>query len=504
MIYQPDFKTFKKELSREKSQVIWTTLVADLDTPVSAMIRLGENSPYSFLLESVEGGDTKGRYSILGLNPDLIWRSHKNKAEINYNPEESLENFILDDKKTFASLRSLMEISKIKIPKHLPPMSSGLVGYLGFDNIKLVEDIPSDNPSTLNLPDGIFIRPKIMVIFDAVEDKMTIITPVYLQNMNSPDFDKIYNKACQDIQKIINLLKQPIDNKHFNKEFNNNDNNNLITSNFTKEEYLKIIQKAKDYIIAGDIFQVVPSQRFEMPFDLPPFNLYRSLRRLNPSPFLYYLNFNNFSVIGSSPEILVRVRDDKVTIRPIAGTRPRGNNTEHDNALANELLNDQKEISEHRMLLDLARNDVAKVSISGSLNVTEKMIIERYSHVMHIVSNVEGDKLDNVDYLEALLSGFPAGTVSGAPKIRAMEIIDELENDKREVYGGCVGYFSSDGTMDTCITLRTAIIKDKKMYVQAGGGIVADSNPENEYQETVNKAKALFKAANDALRFAND
>ena len=241
-----------------------------------------------------------------------------------------------------------------------------------------------------------------------------------------------------------------------------------------------------------------------MPFDLPPFNLYRSLRRLNPSPFLYYLNFNNFSVIGSSPEILVRVRDDKVTIRPIAGTRPRGNNTEHDNALANELLNDQKEISEHRMLLDLARNDVAKVSISGSLNVTEKMIIEKYSHVMHIVSNVEGDKLDNVDYLEALLSGFPAGTVSGAPKIRAMEIIDELENDKREVYGGCVGYFSSDGTMDTCITLRTAIIKDKKMYVQAGGGIVADSNPENEYQETVNKAKALFKAANDALRFAND
>jgi len=343
-----------------------------------------------------------------------------------------------------------------------------------------------------------------MVIFDAVEDKMTIITPVYLQNINSPDFDKIYSKACQDIEKIINLLKQPIDNKHFNKEFNNNDNNNLITSNFTKDEYLKIIQKAKDYIIAGDIFQVVPSQRFEMPFDLPPFNLYRSLRRLNPSPFLYYLNFNNFSVIGSSPEILVRVRDDKVTIRPIAGTRPRGNNTEHDNALANELLNDQKEISEHRMLLDLARNDVAKVSVSGSLNVTEKMIIERYSHVMHIVSNVEGDKLDNVDYLEALLSGFPAGTVSGAPKIRAMEIIDELENDKREVYGGCVGYFSSDGTMDTCITLRTAIIKDKKMYVQAGGGIVADSNPENEYQETVNKAKALFKAANDALRFAHD
>ena len=503
MMYQPDYKIFKKILDKEKSHVIWTTLVADLDTPVSAMIRLGENTPYSFLLESVEGGDTKGRYSILGLNPDLIWRSYKNKAEINYNPEISINNFIPDDKETFASLRHLMKISKIKIPKNLPPMSSGLVGYLGFDNIKLVENIPSNNPSSLKLPDGIFIRPKIMIIFDAVEDKMTIITPVYVNIKNNQSSKELYQNSCKYIDNIINLLKRPIDNKHFNKGKNNNKNND-ITSNFTKSQYLKIIQKVKEYIVAGDIFQVVPSQRFQMPFNLPPFNLYRSLRRLNPSPFLYYLNFNDFSVIGSSPEILVRVRDNKVTIRPIAGTRPRGKTTEDDNALANDLLNDQKEISEHRMLLDLARNDVAKVSTSGSLNVTEKMIIERYSHVMHIVSNVEGKKLDNVDYLEALLSGFPAGTVSGAPKIRAMEIIDELENDKREVYGGCVGYFSSDGAMDTCITLRTAIVKDNKMYVQAGGGIVADSNPEDEYQETVNKAKALFKAANEALRFAND
>ena len=502
MLYQPDLKTFKKIINKEKSHVIWTSLVADLDTPVSAMIRVGENSPYSFLLESVEGGDTKGRYSILGLEPDLIWRSYGNKAEINHNPEDSLENFLPDDKETLVSLRNLMKISKIKIPKNLPPMSSGLVGYLGFDNIKLIEKIPSNNPASLNLPDGIFIRPKIMIIFDAVEDTMTIITPVYMENSHDETYEEIYNKSCKNIKNIINLLKQPIENKQFNNM--KNSNKNTITSNYTKDEYLKIINKAKDYIIAGDVFQVVPSQRFEMPFTLPPFNLYRSLRRLNPSPFLYYLNFNNFSVIGSSPEILVRVRDNKVIIRPIAGTRPRGKNIEEDNLFAKELLNDEKEIAEHRMLLDLARNDVAKVSISGSLNVTEKMIIERYSHVMHIVSNVEGDKLHNIDYLEALLSGFPAGTVSGAPKIRAIEIIDELEKDKREVYGGCVGYFSSDGAMDTCITLRTAIIKDNMMYVQAGGGIVADSIPENEYQETVNKAKALFKAADEALRFAND
>ena len=502
MIYQPNLKTFNQVINKNKSHVIWTTLVADLDTPVSTMIRIGQNSPYSFLLESVEGGDTKGRYSILGLNPDLIWRSFGNKAEINYDPEKSLDKFIPEVKDTFSSLRELMKISKIKIPKNLPPMASGLVGYLGFDNIKLIEKIPTNNPSKLNLPDGIFIRPKIMIIFDSVEDTMTIITPVYLQNSNKLNIKEIYHKSCNNIEKIINLLKKPIENKHFNKEIIKVKNN--ITSNFTKDNYLKIIKKAKDYILAGDIFQVVPSQRFEMPFELPPFNLYRSLRRLNPSPFLYYLNFNDFAVIGSSPEILVRVRDNKVTIRPIAGTRPRGKNIDEDNTLAKELLSDEKEIAEHRMLLDLARNDVAKVSIPDSLNVTEKMIIERYSHVMHIVSNVEGEKLDNVDYLEALLSGFPAGTVSGAPKIRAMEIIDELENDKREVYGGCVGYFSSDGAMDTCITLRTAIIKNNRMYVQAGGGIVADSIPENEYQETVNKAKALFKAANEALRFAND
>ena len=501
MEYKPNFKKFKNKLKKEKSYIVYTTLVADLDTPVSAMLRIGENEPYSFLLESVEGGESKGRYSILGLKPDLIWRCYGNNAEINYNPSSSIKQFVPDKKNTIDSLRALVESTKINLPESLPPMASGLIGYLGFDTIKLVENIPSNNPSTLNLPDGMFVRPKIMIIFDAVEDTMTIITPIYLDTNKDNDYEKIYNKSCMLLKKTINLLKQPIDNKYLkNKNIKNNKN---IKSNFKKSEYLKIIKKAKRYIKEGDIFQVVPSQRFEIPFSLPPFNLYRSLRRLNPSPFLYYLNFKDFSVIGSSPEILVRVRDNKVTIRPIAGTRPRGSDFKHDNLLAKELLNDNKEIAEHRMLLDLARNDVAKVTKTGSLEVTEKMIIEKYSHVMHIVSNVVGIKLKNIDYLDALLSGFPAGTVSGAPKIRAMEIIDELENVKREVYGGCVGYFSSNGTMDTCITLRTAIIKNNKMYVQAGGGIVADSNPIDEYEETINKAKALFTAAKDALRFEN-
>jgi anthranilate synthase component 1 len=502
MEYQPDFKTFKNKIKKEKAYVISTSLVADLDTPVSAMLRIGENEPYSFLLESVEGGESKGRYSILGLKPDLIWRCYGNKAEINYNPSESLSKFSSDTQPTLKSIRSLLKSSKISLPEYLPPMASGLVGYLGFDTIKLVENIPSNNPATLNLPDGMFIRPKIMIIFDAVEDTMTIITPIYIKNSKINSYEKLYKKSCNIINDIVNLLKQPIENKDL--KTSNIKKDIKIKSNFKKSEYLKIIKKAKEYIKAGDIFQVVPSQRFEIPFYSPPFNLYRSLRRLNPSPFLYYLNFNDFSVIGSSPEILVRVRDNKVTIRPIAGTRRRGKDLNEDKILSAELLNDEKEISEHRMLLDLARNDVAKVTKTGSLKVTEKMIIEKYSHVMHIVSNVEGKKLSKIDYLDALLSGFPAGTVSGAPKIRAMEIIDELEINKREVYGGCVGYFSSNGTMDTCITLRTAIIKNNKMYVQAGGGIVADSNAIDEYNETVNKAKALFAAANDALRFKNN
>ena len=383
------------------------------------------------------------------------------------------------------------------MPEFLPPMAAGLVGYLGFDTIRLSENIINKNPSKLKLPDGIFIRPTIMLIFDSVKDNITLVTPIFLKNKNNKNIKILYEEGCNRIIDIVKLLNNNI----ANNPINNNKLKHItkIKSNYTKREYIKKINEAKKYITAGDIFQVVPSQRFEIPFDLPAFNLYRALRRLNPSPFLYYLNFDNFSVVGSSPEILVRVRNDIVTIRPIAGTRPRGNTKEQDAELANDLLNDKKEIAEHVMLLDLARNDVGRVSKTNSLKVTEKMIIEKYSHVMHIVSNVKGKINSQYDYLDALLAGFPAGTVSGAPKIRAIEIIDELETEKREVYGGCVGYFSSNGDLDTCITLRTALLMKKKMYVQAGGGIVADSIPEREYEETVNKAKALFRAAEEAI-----
>ena len=500
MKFEPSLNTFCKNIKQEKSQIIWTSLVADLDTPVAAMLKIGSNLPYSFLLESVEGGDTRGRYSILGLNPDIIWKCYGDKAEINFDAINSYNIFKKESFGTLESLRKLIKISKINLPEFLPPMAAGLIGYLGFDTIRLSENINSINQSKLKLPDGLFIRPTIMLIFDSVKDIITIVTPIFLNTASSIDFDNLYKKGCDRINNIVKFLHNNVKNK----PLNNNVLKDIpqIKSNFTKKEYIKNIDKAKEYIVAGDIFQVVPSQRFEIPFELPPFNLYRALRRLNPSPFLYYLNFDHFSVVGSSPEILVRVRNDKVTIRPIAGTRPRGKTNEEDIQLANELLNDEKEIAEHIMLLDLARNDVGRVAQKGTVKVSEKMIIEKYSHVMHIVSNVEGVIKPGYDYLDALLAGFPAGTVSGAPKIRAIEIIDELENEKREIYGGCVGYFSSNGDMDTCITLRTALLMNKKMYVQAGGGVVADSVPEKEYEETVNKAKALFRAANEALLFS--
>ena len=500
MKFEPSLSTFSKNINKDKSQIIWTSLVADLDTPVAAMLKIGSDLPYSFLLESVEGGDTRGRYSILGLNPDIIWRCYGDKAEVNLDAINSYNVFKKESFGTLKSLRKLIKISKINLPEFLPPMAAGLVGYLGFDTIRLSENINSMNQSKLRLPDGLFIRPTIMLIFDSVKDIITIVTPIFLNTTDSVDLDNLYKKGCNRIKKIVKLLHNSVSNKSL--YYNKIKDMPQIKSNFTKKEYIKNVNKAKEYIVAGDIFQVVPSQRFEIPFELPPFNLYRALRRLNPSPFLYYLNFDHFSVVGSSPEILVRVRNDKVTIRPIAGTRPRGQTKEEDIQLANELLSDEKEIAEHIMLLDLARNDVGRVSQKGTVKVSEKMIIEKYSHVMHIVSNVEGIIKPNYDYLDALLSGFPAGTVSGAPKIRAIEIIDELENEKREIYGGCVGYFSSNGDMDTCITLRTALLMNKKMYVQAGGGVVADSIPEKEYEETVNKAKALFRAANEALLFS--
>ncbi|MBL4907288.1 MAG: anthranilate synthase component I [Sneathiella sp.] len=498
MSIQPAFTDFRDAFDQGKSQILWTTLVADLETPVSAMMKLAEGKANSFLLESVEGGAVRGRYSIIGMKPDLIWRCDGKQARINRTARFDPEAFVACDKPVLDSLQALIDESRIDLPHHLPPMAAGLVGYMSYDTVRLMEDIPDSNPNDLGLPDGMFIRPTVMAIFDSILDVVTIVTPVWYGEGRTSQI--AYNHAAERLSDAVNDFSRSL--PHIASVDMSLKDLPEPVSNTTKEEYFAMVEKAKEYIRAGDIFQVVPSQRFEMPFELPSLSLYRALRRTNPSPFMYYLNFGEFSVVGSSPEILVRLRDEKVTIRPIAGTRPRGATPAEDKALAEDLLSDPKELAEHLMLLDLGRNDVGRVARIGSVKVTEKMQIENYSHVMHIVSNVEGDIQDNLTPIDALKAGFPAGTVSGAPKVRAMEIIDELEKSKRGVYAGAVGYFSANGSMDTCIALRTAVVKDGKIYIQAGGGVVADSDPEAEYQETVNKAKALVRATQEAVRYA--
>jgi anthranilate synthase component 1 len=499
MIISPDYDSFASAYERGESQIVITRLVADLETPVSAKLKLARNARYSFLLESVEGGAVRGRYSIIGLNPDLIWKVEGNQASINrkagFSPEGPFE---AEGLPPLESLRVLLAESRIKLPEDAPPMAAGVFGYMGYDMVRLMEELPEPNHDTLGLPDAMLIRPTVMAIFDSVRDEVTVTSPVY------PDTGVTargaYARAQERISEVVDALDRPLD--HLALRGEDAPPIGAPRSNTSPDEYKAMVLKAKGYITAGDIFQVVLSQRFETEFTLPPFALYRSLRRVNPSPFLYFLDFDSFSVIGSSPEILVRVRDGKVSIRPIAGTRRRGVTTAEDRALAADLLADPKERAEHLMLLDLGRNDVGRVADIGSIKVTEQFNLEYYSQVMHIVSNVEGRLANTCDVIDALVAGFPAGTVSGAPKVRAMEIIDEMEKHKRGVYAGCVGYFSADGEMDTCIVLRTALVKDGKMYVQAGAGIVADSEPESEHQECVNKAKALFRAAEEAVRFA--
>ncbi|MDE2384263.1 MAG: anthranilate synthase component I [Alphaproteobacteria bacterium] len=498
MVVSPNYEAFAAAYEAGKPQILLTRLVADLETPVSAMLKLSRNARYSFLLESVEGGAVRGRYSIIGMNPDLIWKVEGGRASINRKALiDAKAGFAPVDQQPLLALRSLLAESRIDLPHDAPPMAAGVFGYLGYDMVRLMEELPQPKPDALGLPDGMMIRPTVMAIFDSVKDEVTVTAPVY------PDAAltarAAYARASERLSEVVDALDRPIDMSLRQLE------TAPITashSNTPPEQYKDMVLKAKEYIAAGDIFQVVLSQRFESEFSLPPFALYRALRRVNPSPFLYYLDFDSFAVVGSSPEILVRVRDGKVSIRPIAGTRRRGATPTEDKALAEELLADPKERAEHLMLLDLGRNDVGRVAEIGSVKVTDKFILEFYSQVMHIVSNVEG-KLDKKhDLIDALVAGFPAGTVSGAPKVRAMEIIDEMEVHKRGIYGGCVGYFGADGEMDTCIVLRTAIVKDGKMYVQAGAGVVADSVPESELQECVNKAKALFRSAEEAVRFA--
>ena len=437
----------------------------------------------SFIFESVEKGKIRGRYTIIGFNPDKIFNIRKNKIiEDDFYKKKVIKKDIL------RYLNDLLKNFKVKASKHLPRMSSMLVGYFSYDIIRLIEKIPNKCNEDINIPDIRLIRPKNLVIYDNIKRKIFFIENIFSDQKIS-DYQLEYEKIKNTLKELMHFGNIPLPSNFYegNKKVD-------VKSNITKSRFKKIVRKAKSYIKKGDIFQVVLSQRFKAKIDKPPLEIYNSLRKLNPSPFMFYFNYDDFQVLGSSPEILVRLVNDEVTIRPIAGTRPRGKDNKEDKKFINELLSDPKELSEHLMLLDLGRNDVGKVSKTNSVKVTEKFKVEKYSHVMHIVSNVVGKLKKNLSLFETFLSGFPAGTVSGAPKIRAMEIIDELETSKRKLYAGGIGYFTANQEFDTCIALRTALVKDKTIYVQAGAGIVADSKPEHEYQETVNKAKALLQA----------
>src|SRR5471032_1457105 len=502
---QPAFDAFASGYAEGRAQLLYTRLVADLETPVSAFLKLGFDNgsggkDNAFLLESVQGGETRGRYSIIGLKPNLIWRCRDGQAEINRAALHDENKFVTETAKPLDSLRALTRETRMVLPEGLTPMAVGLFGYLGYDMARKVENLPNPPPDTLGLPDAILLRPTITAIFDSVKDEIIVITPVWPDT--SVDAKAAYARATARLDEAVAALEAPA--PHPAPTPADLPTGVPVESNMTKDEYFAVVARAKDYINAGDIFQVVPSQRFRRAFTLPPFSLYRALRRLNPSPYLYYLSMPGFQIVGSSPEVLVRLRDGKVTIRPIAGTRWRGKTPEEDKALAEDLMADPKERAEHLMLIDLGRNDVGRIAKTGAVKVTDSFFIERYSHVMHLVSNVEGEIRDGLDAVDALAAGLPAGTLTGAPKIRAMEIIDEFETEKRgAAYAGAVGYFAADGSMDTCIVLRTALVKDGTMYVQAGGGVVADSQPEAEYQETINKARALLAAAEEAVRFAS-
>jgi anthranilate synthase component 1 len=505
-MFLPEFDAFSPRYKAGEPSLVSLKLVADLETPVSAFLKLSRaRNGDVFLLESVEGGSARGRYSMIGLDPDVIFRVRDGKAEINRAARTNRAAFVPCEQGPLQALRMLLDESAIPVAGNgapgLPPMAAGIFGYLGYDMVREMERLPPPKPDPIGMPDTLLVRPTLMAVFDSVRDEIWLVTPVRPQAHIAAR--AAYESAVARLEEAVAILEGPL--RHV--EGQATDALLLQThqpvSNTSEARYKLMVEAAKSYIRAGDIFQVVLSQRFTSPFQLPAFALYRALRRVNPAPFLCYLDFVDFQIVCSSPEILVRVRDGKVTIRPIAGTRWRGETREQDEALERELLADEKERAEHLMLLDLGRNDVGRVAETGTVTVTEQFVVERYSHVMHIVSNVEGRLDPGKDVIEALCAGFPAGTVSGAPKVRAMEIIDELEADKRGIYGGCIGYFGASGEMDTCIVLRTSVVKDGQMHVQAGAGIVYDSDPASEQRECVNKARALFRAAEEALRFAS-
>ena len=494
----PSFEEFAAKYEAGENQLVYSRLAADLDTPVSVMLKLSDAQRDSFILESVTGGEIRGRYSIIGLKPDLIWRCRGKVSEINREARFDRNSFAPQDGNPLDGLRTLIAECRIDMPADLPAAAAGLFGYLGYDMIRLVEHLPDINPDPIGVPDAVMIRPTVVAVLDGVKGEVTLVSPAWVNSGLSAR--AAYAQAAERVMDALRDLERPVSSTH--RELSGAAHVGAPVSNFTKDGYLAAVEKAKDYIKAGDIFQVVPAQRWAQDFTLPPFAMYRALRRVNPSPFMFFFNYGDFQIIGASPEILVRLMDNEVTIRPIAGTRKRGANAEEDKSLEADLLADPKELAEHLMLLDLGRNDVGRVAKIGTVRPTEKFSVERYSHVMHIVSNVVGELDQTHDAVAALLAGLPAGTLSGAPKVRAMQIIDELEPEKRGVYGGGCGYFSAGGDMDICIALRTAVLKDGKLYSQAGGGVVYDSDPEAEYQETVNKAKAVWAAAADAANFA--
>ena len=492
------FGAFEAAYAAGRSQIVFRRVVADLETPIGAYLKLADGRHNTFLLESVQDGATRGRYSMIGLLPDIILKVQRGKASINRNAQLEPDAFSPIDTPPLDVLRTLVAESQCDVPEGLPSTAAGIYGYLGYEMIRLMEDLPDENPDPLGFPDAILMRPTVLAVFDTLKDELYITAPVYVRDGVSAK--QAWEGAQARIDDATARLGRTLSYATELPDLGSIE----IASNTTPAEYKAMVERAKDYISAGDIFQVVLSQRFSADFTLPATALYRALRRTNPSPYMYFLDFGDFAVAGSSPEILVRVQNGEVTIRPIAGTRKRGSTPTRDKELAEELLSDPKELAEHLMLLDLGRNDVGRVARIGTVKVTDKFFLEYYSHVMHIVSNVIGELSPDKDFVDALSAGFPAGTVSGAPKVRAMQIIDELEKERRGIYGGCVGYFGADGSMDTCIVLRTAIVTDGKIYVQAGAGIVADSQPRLEQMECENKARALFSAAEEALRYAGE
>ena len=475
---------FKSRYLRKLNQILYFSLNTNGVYEIENLINNFLLEKNSFVFESIEKGFIKGRYTIFGKNPDKIWEFNNNNCKLF---EKKKAKILKGNPKQ--NIESIIENFKFNIPKELPPISSLLSGYFSYDIIRYIENIPNKTKDDLKIPDARILRPKNLIIHDNFKKKLFFIVNVF-KDEKIKNFNKKYNEIIDQIKEMVFLSNYKQDK--FSKKIIKI--KNTVKSNISKKKFISNVNKAKKYIKIGDIFQVVLSQRFETKLTKNPIEIYKKLRITNPSPFMYFFNFNDFQIIGASPEILVRLRDNKITIRPIAGTRPRGKNKKEDLFYEKDLLKDKKELSEHLMLLDLGRNDTGKVSKINTVKVTESFTIEKYSHVMHIVSNVEGEFNKKFSKFDTLLSGFPAGTVSGAPKIRAMEIIDELETTKRKVYAGGIGYFSANGDFDTCIALRTAISKDNKFFVQSGAGIVADSKPINEYNETINKAKALIKA----------